>query len=976
MTAGRFFHTFRDKRRHPGYNEQFVSRQILPEAMMPIQSVYTLSKDDPEARNWLSFLHRRGYPQLKNLVIERVFWLEGSVNLDRLMPLLVNPLYQAPAAHSQLDSALGPIVEIAYRPAVTDPETPSILAGARALGEAGLEFARLSRRYQFWGLDESDAREATARFIYNHVVERIREPGEVVATLRPTGSPDPVATISFRDLSDEELVGLSKARSWYAPLTQMKALQAHEMAQGRPHTDAEIEILVQSWSDHCYHTTWKSLGLLKRLSEATARINHPLVVSSFKDNAGGMEFYEDWVVTIKGETHNFPSSIAPFGGIATKHGGVIRDTLGFGKGGYPIGGTTVMGTMDPRVSEVPPGALHPQLIVSESIRATSYYTNPMGIPMMHPVYRIHPGYAKCFALGHSVGLIPKKYALKDALRQGDVALLIGGETGRDGIHGATASSTGMTGETLRKESAAVQIGHPITERRFTSAIPVLRDEGCIRAITDLGAGGISCAVGEMGSETGVRIDLDAVPLKDKSLTAWEILLSESQERMLVAVPPEKLAQSRGILERYEVGYSILGHFTDTGRLEAIWRGQKVVDLEMAFLWEACPIDPLQIARPERTLQPLSIREPRTQAEWAAAVRGVLGHYHCADQSAAGCRFDTTVQGRTAMGPYGGKNHTMPTNVYVSAPLRGKPYGMITTLAFNPFYGEIDPAGLARLMIIEAITKAVAAGADYREMVLCDNFYTPRVRPDIAWDLRAMVETISDMSVALGVPFISGKDSSSGTFETAGRRIDVPPTLVVAAMGRLPDVRKVVSKEFKRPGNRLVLVGICDGEALGGSVYADSCGQRGDRLFDAYDANSVRLVWDALLRLHAQGAYVSASAIAEGGILLRLFEAAWGSRYGAQVSLDAFSAKPAVRATQTAQERKDGAIFGEFVGSVLIEVPPELNLNGQLGDVPYRVIGEVLPHPQLILLDREKVVWQETTAALGEVWSRTFREVIE
>jgi phosphoribosylformylglycinamidine synthase len=946
---------------------------------MPIQSVYTLSKDDPEARSWLSFFHRRGYPQLKNLVIERVFWLEGSVILARLMPLLVNPLYQAPAERSQLDPGLGPIVEIAYRPAVTDPETPSILAGARALGESGLEFARLSRRYQFWGLGESEARGIAARFLYNHVVERIREPNEVLATLRPTGNPDPVARISFLDLSDEELAALSKARSWYAPLPQMKALQAQEKAQGRPHTDAEIEILVQSWSDHCYHTTWKSLGLLKRLSEATARINHPLVVSSFKDNAGGMEFYEDWVVTIKGETHNFPSSIAPFGGIATKHGGVIRDTLGFGKGGYPIGGTTVMGTMDPRISEVPSGALHPQLIVSESIRATAYYTNPMGIPMMHPVYRIHPGYAKCFALGHSVGLIPKKYALKDALRPGDVALLIGGETGRDGIHGATASSTGMTGETLQKESAAVQIGHPITERRFTSAIPVLRDQECIRAITDLGAGGISCAVGEMGSETGVRIDLDAVPLKDESLSAWEILLSESQERMLLGVPPEKVAEARRILERYEVGYSVLGQFTDTGRLEATWRGEKVVDLEMAFLWEACPIDPLPVARPQRELQPLRMSEPRTEAEWSAAIRGVLGHYHCADQGAAGCRFDTTVQGRTAVGPYGGRNHRMPTNVYVSAPLRGKPYGMITTLAFNPFYGEIDPAGLARLMIIEAITKAVAAGADYRQMVLCDNFYTPRVRPEIAWDLRTMVETIADMSVALGVPFISGKDSSSGTFETEGRRIDVPPTLVVAAMGRLPDVRKVVSKDFKRPGNRLVLLGRFDGEALGGSVYADSCGQRGDRLFDAYDASSIRSLWDALLGLHAQDGYVSASAIAEGGILLRLFEAAWGSGYGARISLDAFSAgvgEPHGAPLPPPHSRKDGLIFGEFVGSALLEVPSECNLDGQLGDVPYRVIGEVLLDPQLILHDGGKVVWQEPTAALGEVWSKPFREVIE
>ncbi|HLW78116.1 MAG TPA: AIR synthase-related protein, partial [Terriglobia bacterium] len=458
-----------------------------------IRGIYTVSQDDAEARSWLAFLRRHGHERLVNLLIERVYWLEGEVQLDRLLPLLVNPLYQTSFESSRLDPARGPIVEIAYRQAVTDPETPSILAAARALGEQGLEFARLSRRYQFVGLEEPEARQAAARFLYNRVVERVRETGEAFTTLRPSGSPDPVRTLSLRGLSDAELLALSRERSWYAPLSQMQVIQAHELAQGRPHTDAEIEILVQSWSDHCYHTTWKGLGLLKRLAQATEQIHHPLVVSVFKDNAGGLEFYDGWVVTIKGETHNFPSSIAPFGGVSTKHGGVIRDTLGFGKGAYPIGGTTVMSTMDPRMKEdeVPAGALHPQLIVSESIRATSYYCNPMGIPMMHPLYRIHPGYAKCLALGHSVGLVPRAHALKDSVRPGDIALLIGGETGRDGIHGATASSTGMTGETLAKESAAVQIGHPITERRFASAIPVLRDAGCIRSLTDLGAGGIS-----------------------------------------------------------------------------------------------------------------------------------------------------------------------------------------------------------------------------------------------------------------------------------------------------------------------------------------------------------------------------------------------------------------------------------------------------------------------------------------------------
>ena len=294
---------------------------------MAIHSVYTLSKDDAEARNWLAFLRRHGCTDLSNLIVERVYWLEGDVKVDALLPLLANPIYQDTSPHTQLDLKHGPVVEIAYRPAVTDPETPSILAGARALGESGLEFARLSKRYQFVGLDEPVAQKIAARFLYNKIVERVREPHETVTTLHPTGKPDPVMSIALALLRDDQLAKLSRDRSWYAPLAQLKAIQALEKERGRVLTDAELEILVQSWSDHCYHTTWKSLGLLKRLTAATERIQHPLVVSVFKDNAGGIEFYDDWVVTIKGETHNFPSSIAPFGGVATKHGGVIRDTL-------------------------------------------------------------------------------------------------------------------------------------------------------------------------------------------------------------------------------------------------------------------------------------------------------------------------------------------------------------------------------------------------------------------------------------------------------------------------------------------------------------------------------------------------------------------------------------------------------------------------------------------------------------------------
>lgn len=955
---------------------------------MPIHTVYTLSKDDAEARSWLAFFRRHGYSRLQNLVIERVYWLEGEIQVDRLTPLLVNPLYQVASERTELQDQQGPIVEIAYRQAVTDPETSSILAGARALGEDGLVFARLSRRYQFVGLEPSEAETAAARFLYNRVVERVRPPNEVVTSLRPSGVPDPIRTVSLLNLSNQDLQALSEARSWYAPLSQLQVIRDHECRQGRPHTDAEIEILAQSWSDHCCHTTWKSLGLLNRLMAATEKIRHPLVVSAFKDNAGGMEFYDGWVVTIKGETHNFPSSIAPFGGVATKHGGVIRDTLGFGKGAYPIGGTTIMGTMDPRMKdeEVPAGALHPRLILTESIRGTGYYCNPLGIPMMQALYRAHPGYAKCFALGHSIGLIPRAHALKDAPRLGDVALLVGGETGRDGIHGATASSTGMSVETREKESAAVQIGHPITERRFCSAIPVLRDAGCIRAITDLGAGGISCAAGEMGAETGVALNLDKVPLKDRSLTGWEILLSESQERMLIAVPPEKLDETKTILGRFEVDYAAIGKFTDRHRLVAAWRGKKIADLEMDFLWGACPIDPISKTKPERRLKPLNLPEPRTPVEWGEAVRRVLVHYHVADQSAAVSRFDTTVQGRTARGPFGGQNHRMPTNLAVSAPLRGKPYGVVFTVAFNPFYGDVDPERMARLMVIEAVTKAVVAGADYREMVLCDNFYTPRVSPEVAWDLTRMVEAIADLSVEIGVPFISGKDSSSGTFSAGGGTIEVPPTLAVAAMGRVPDVTRLVTKEFQRAGNRLVLVGKADATALGGSIYADSIGQRGDRLFEPPTAAEARGLWDGLLALHRDQDYASGSAIAEGGVLLRVFEASLGSSFGARIRFDSVNqgipggSDDRSRGTPshppTSLPGNPELLFGEFVGSALLEVSPEVNLDKYFPKTTWLPLGEVTESTEISLQEGDKVMWHETTAALTEAWSKPFREVVE
>ncbi len=940
--------------------------------------------DDPEAHMLLNRFQSDGYDQLHEIRIEKVFRLEGipQNQVESLRPLLCNPAVESLDDTSVLSAKDGPILEVGYQRAVTDPELPSILRGAEALDVHGLEWARLAHRYQFIGVDHKTARQLVDHYLFNPQVQVILEPGESWSTLKPQGNPGIVEDVELHHLSDDELLKLSDEKRLFLDLSQMKALQEISDKMQRPFTDAEIEMFAQTWSDHCFHTTWKSLGLLKMLWDTTVAINHPLVLSVFEDNAGVMEFYDGWALTIKGETHNSPSAVSPYGGIMTKHGGVIRDTLGCGQGAKPIGGSTVMGLGNPLMKwdDVPEGASHPKTILLESIRGTADYTNPMGIPMMFPVYKFHPNYTgKCFALGHSIGFLPKERAPKGKPEPGDLAILVGGRTGMDGLHGATVSSDSMTSETSVVDAAHVQIGHPIEERKFMEAIPVLRDQNCLRAITDLGAAGLSSALGEMGENTGVWVNLAWVPLKTEGMHPWEIWISESQERMMLCVPREKKEEAFEILKRYEVPSAIVGCFTNTKRCQVIFddspsldphnlpmtpkpSGQIAVDLTYQDLRKGCPMPDLNPQPVKYTQETLALPSPDS---WEESIVSVLTHINICDQSAAGSQFDKTVQGITAVGPYGGNEYKMPNDVWAATPIRGKSKAVVASVSFNPFYGDIDGSTMAKLMMLESIQKLVTAGVNPDEIVLCDNFYTPRATPEFAWQLKEMVSTCCEVSKQLGTPFISGKDSSNGTFvDSDGNRMDVPLTLSVMAMGRMPDAMKLTQKPWQQAGNKLYLIGPLS-DALGGSVYLDTLSMRGTRLPDP-DLNALQSFWKTFRDAQDKGWIQSASSIAEGGLVRRLFEMALGSGLGCTINLDLLSSKLNENPVQA-------ALFGEMIGASVVEVKPEhaSSIETELGAT---LLGEVDKANSLNISIQSNEI-KLMMSDLEKKWETPFRKVV-
>jgi phosphoribosylformylglycinamidine synthase len=729
--------------------------------------------------------------------------------------------------------------------------------------------------------------------------------------------------------------------------------------------------------------------LKETIFAATKKIREELgdddwCVSVFKDNAGIVRFDEQNNVCFKVETHNHPSALEPYGGANTGIGGVIRDPLGTGLGAKPICNTDIFcfAPPDTQVESLPPGVLHPRRVMKGVVAGVRDYGNRMGIPTVNGAIYFDPRYlGNPLVYCGNAGLIPRDKSHKEP-RAGDHIVAIGGRTGRDGIHGATFSSAELTSESETLSGGAVQIGNAITEKMMLDVVLAARDRGLFHAITDCGAGGFSSAVGEMGEEIGAVVWLDRVPLKYEGLSYTEIWISEAQERMVLSVGPDQWEEFRSLCNDESVEATIIGQFVPTGRLQLLYRDKQVADLSMEFLHGGRP----PVIR-EATYAPA----PVTPTRWPEScvddgnqlLLKILGSLNVCSKEWVIRQYDHEVQGGSVVKPLVGAQNDGPSDAAVIRPVFGSYRGLAISCGMNPHYGDFDTYAMATSAIDEAIRNCVAVGADPERIAILDNFcWGDCERPETFGSLVRAAIACYDMAVALGTPFISGKDSLNNEFryvsaDGAKQSIAIPPTLLISAMGQVEDIRRCVTMDLKQAGNVLYLVGDTKAE-LAGSHLALVAGFTGGSV-PQVDPARARTTFAAIHRAIREGHVRACHDLSEGGLAVAVAEMAFAGALGARVYLAQVpNTLDRAQFADHAEFINLALLFSESNTRFLCEVPQDqvLHFEHCVGSVPHAAIGEVTATQRVQIVDvhpdNPDHVVDLTIEELKEAWQRPLR----
>ena len=898
----------------------------------------TAQANDPHANGILHELKDFGIESVTSVRHSRIFLITSDApknQIDTVVnELLIDPVVElarvdlnAPP-HHDTDS-----IEVHLLPGVMDPVAESTEFAIRQLG-INVDQVRTARFYQFQG-NFSDAEKSliASRILANECIEHV-----VFGSAGSQPPPEPhdyqfqLRHVPIRDLSDDQLLELSKKADLFLNLDEMRAIQNYFKTLDREATDVEIESIAQTWSEHCVHKTLKSdveyrgpegkkffKNLLKStIAKATRQLNKKWCLSVFVDNAGVIEFDDQHAVCFKVETHNHPSAIEPYGGASTGIGGVIRDPMGTGLGAKPIANTDVFcfANPDTNFEDLPKGVLHPRRVFKGVVSGVRDYGNRMGIPTINGAIWFDDRYlGNPLVYCGNIGLMPKDKALKADAKPGDYVVVLGGKTGRDGIHGATFSSGELTAQSDQEFSHAVQIGNAITEKKVLDVILQARDaaQGCLyHAITDCGAGGLSSAVGEMAEKLGAEVDLDKVPLKYKGLRYDEIWISEAQERMVLAVSPENWPKLKALCDSEDVDATAIGTFADHKKLILRYEGTQVAQIDMDFLHNGLPK-----STRKATWSPKQLPEPpeKSSIDFNDTLKKLLAHPNIASKEWVIRQYDHEVQGGSVVKPLTGIVNDGPSDASVVKPLLDSNKGLAIGSGLNPNFGQIDPYWMAACCIDEALRNVVAVGGDPKRCAILDNFCWDRCNNEekMGTLVRASLGCY-DASKAFGTPFISGKDSLNNEFVTdTGKRIAIPPTLLISAMAIVPDVRKSMTMDFKKSNSSVYLIGKTLPE-LGGSHYWMLQGFTGNSV-PKVDFKSARAIFNKVHSLIRQRIIAACHDCSEGGLAVALAEMAFAGGLGAQINLTNLK-------SQSGITQSDVLLFSESASRFIVEVAPE------------------------------------------------------
>ena len=879
---------------------------------------------------------------------------------------LSDPIIQEFSINEPLAKNFDWLIEIGFRPGVTDNVGKTAREAITLLLGENIGMRKVSvytsRQYLLSGqLAKADAEKIATDLLANDLIERHQvigasdfdfHTGMPAYVPQVLGKDEPqVAQINLATVDAQGLLKISREKLLALNLEEMQTIQRYykktdviksrkKVGLNEKTTDVELECLAQTWSEHCKHKIFNSRidytdGRSKKvinslfktyIKGSTAKIRKAkgkkdFCLSVFVDNAGVIKFNDNSNLVFKVETHNSPSALDPYGGALTGIVGVNRDPFGTGLGAKLIFNTDVFCFASPfHKKKLPPRILHPRRIYEGVREGVEHGGNKSGIPTINGSIVFDERFlGKPLVYCGTAGIMPARLNGKPThtkeIKPGDIVIMTGGRIGKDGIHGATFSS-----EELHEGSpvTAVQIGDPITQKKMTDFLLTARNRGLYRALTDNGAGGLSSSVGEMATYSGgCEIDLSLAPLKYAGLQPWEILISEAQERMSLAVDPKKVDKFLELACKMGVEATVLGKFTKSGKFHVRFGEKTVAFLDMKFLHDGVP----QMKLTAKWKAPKNTEPAFAEAaDLGKALTQMLARLNICSKEAVVRQYDHEVQGGSVVKPMVGVQNDGPSDAGIVRPLLDSMEGIVVAHGICPRYSDIDTYHMTACAIDEAVRNAVAVGADLDHLAGLDNFcWCDPVKsiktPDGEYKLAQLVRSnmaIYDYTTAFGVPCISGKDSMKNDYSIGKTKISVPPTILYSVIGKIKDVRKAVTMDVKRPQDLIYIIGETHDE-LGGSEWFSLQNAIGNKVPQVDGKKAVKK-YRALYKAIQAGCVASCHDCSDGGLGVALAETAFAGGLGLSIDLKYVPYR--------GKKRDDYILFSETASRFVVTVHPQ------------------------------------------------------